>query len=69
MKTDLTALCSFRYQQDAFWKALLHPTTPCLVFVVAICGVLALLQLFANVVGRDSQMNGIPFGHRPFALM
>jgi hypothetical protein len=51
VRADLTALASFPCGEDAFWRALLHPTTLCLAFVVAICGLLAMLQLTANVVG------------------
>ena len=51
LKADLTALCSFPHAPDAIWKFLFHPTTLCLVFVVAICGLLAILQLIANIVG------------------
>jgi hypothetical protein len=50
-KSDLLALVSFPRQEDATWKFFFHPTTLCLAFVVAICGLLAILQLTANVVG------------------
>lgn len=51
IKADLTALRSFPREQDAIWKALFHPTTLCLVFVVAICRLFAILQLIADLVG------------------
>jgi hypothetical protein len=44
-------LVSLPHQEDAIWKFLFHPTTLCFAFVVAICGLLAILQLTANVVG------------------
>jgi hypothetical protein len=50
-KSDLLALVSFPRQEDAIWKFLFHPTTLCFAFVVVICGLFAILQLIANVVG------------------